>query len=160
MDPQLPLQRRLLRYSLRNARHHSQALSRMDLQSQSWNTLGDGSQVRSNETADGRGARPFLEGRERTAEPSQAFGMVSPWHAAVNLKAMFVYGADFSSAWRVVASSVFLTLPLSRARSPSDRSRSRTGCFWGSHCVLGFTRLLRWRARESFDYSGEFRSVG
>ena len=96
------------------------ALERMDLQSQSWEYASEmvlksvRMQLRTAEVP-----VRFLKDREGRAEPPQARGLDSPWKAAwINLRAMFVYGADFfvfKPGLVAVALGLLLTLPLASA---------------------------------------------
>ena len=88
----------LLRHPLRHARHHAR---RARADGPPIAVLGvrvrDGAQVRAHAPAHRRRCRlRFLKDREGRLSHHKRSGWFSPWHAAwINLRAMFVYGADF-----------------------------------------------------------------
>ncbi len=94
------------------------ALRRMDLQSQSWEYASEmvlksvHMKLRTEEVP-----IRFLKDREGRLSHHRRSGWFSPWHAAwINLRAMFVYGADFflyKPGLLVLALGLLLTLPLS-----------------------------------------------
>src|SRR5262249_30271615 len=94
------------------------ALRRMDLQSQSWEYASEMvlKSVRMKlQTAEV--PVHFLKDQEGRFSHHKRAGWFSPWHAAwINLKAMFVYGADFflfRHGLLLVAVGLLLTLPMS-----------------------------------------------
>ena len=96
----------------------SDALERMDLRSQSWEYASEmvlksvHMELRTEEVP-----IRFLKDREGRLSHHKRSGWFSPWQAAwINLRAMFVYGADFflsSPACCCCALGLLLTLPLS-----------------------------------------------
>ena len=108
------------------------AFERMDLQSQSWEYASE-MVLKSVHMALRTTEVPvrFLKDREGRVSHHDGSGWFSPWQAAwINLRAMFVYGADF-----FVFKPGFVLLGLGppadaaahvRRRSPSGRSRSRS----------------------------------
>jgi len=94
------------------------ALERMDLRSQSWEYASE--MVLKSVHMDLRTEEVpirFLKDREGRLSHHKRSGWFSPWHAAwINLRAMFVYGADFflyKPGLLVLALGLLLTLPLS-----------------------------------------------
>jgi glycosyltransferase involved in cell wall biosynthesis len=95
-----------------------EALERMDLRSQSWEYASEmvlksvHMRLRTEEVP-----IRFLKDREGRLSHHKRSGWFSPWHAAwINLRAMFVYGADFflfKPGVLVLALGLLLTLPLS-----------------------------------------------
>jgi glycosyltransferase involved in cell wall biosynthesis len=93
-------------------------LQRMDLRSQSWEYASE--MVLKSVHMDLRTEEVpirFLKDREGRLSHHKRSGWFSPWHAAwINLRAMFVYGADFflyKPGLLVLALGLLLTLPLS-----------------------------------------------
>jgi glycosyltransferase involved in cell wall biosynthesis len=93
------------------------ALRRMDLQSQSWEYASEMvlKSVRMNLRTAEVPVR-FLKDREGRSSHHKRAGWFSPWHAAwINIKAMFVYGADFflfRPGLLIVTVGLLLTLPM------------------------------------------------
>jgi glycosyltransferase involved in cell wall biosynthesis len=94
------------------------ALERMDLRSQSWEYASEMvlKSVHMRLTTEEVPIR-FLKDREGRLSHHKRSGWFSPWHAAwINLRAMFVYGADFflfKPGLVLLALGLLLTLPLS-----------------------------------------------
>src|SRR6202044_1900848 len=94
------------------------ALERMGLRSQSWEYASEMvlKSVHMKLKTDEVPIR-FLKDREGRLSHHKRSGWFSPWAAAwINLRAMFVYGADFFLFWPGVVFTIFgvaLTLPLS-----------------------------------------------
>jgi glycosyltransferase involved in cell wall biosynthesis len=94
------------------------ALARMDLQSQSWEYASEMvlKSVHMGLRTDEVPIR-FLKDRDGRLSHHKRSGWFSPWHAAwINLRAMFVYGADFflfKPGLLLLALGLLLTLPLS-----------------------------------------------
>src|SRR5207247_5139600 len=94
------------------------ALRKMDLQSQSWEYASEmvlksvRMQLRTAEVP-----VRFLKDQEGRFSHHKRSGWFSPWHAAwINLKAMFIYGADFflfRPGMLLLALGLLLTLPMS-----------------------------------------------
>ena len=135
----------------------------MDLRSQSWEYASEmvlksvHMQLRTEEVP-----IRFLKDREGRLSHHKRSGWFSPWQAAwINLRAMFVYGANFflfKPGLVLLALGLLLTLPLVVRRShASGRSRSRctgccSGCRWrslGLQCV--YMGML---SQVFFDYAG------
>jgi glycosyltransferase involved in cell wall biosynthesis len=94
------------------------ALRRMDLQSQSWEYASE--MVLKSVRMDLRTAEVpvrFLKDQEGRFSHHKRAGWFSPWHAAwINLKAMFVYGADFflfRPGLVLLTLGLLLTIPMS-----------------------------------------------
>ncbi len=93
------------------------ALARMDLQSQSWEYASEMvlKSVRMNLRTTEVPVR-FLKDQEGRFSHHKRSGWFSPWHAAwINLKAMFIYGADFflfRPGLALLVIGLLLTLPL------------------------------------------------
>jgi glycosyltransferase involved in cell wall biosynthesis len=95
-----------------------EALARMDLRSQSWEYASEmvlksvHMRLRTEEVP-----IRFLRDKEGRLSHHKRSGWFSPWHAAwINLRAMFVYGAEFflyKPGLLVLAVGLLLTLPLS-----------------------------------------------
>jgi hypothetical protein len=94
------------------------ALKRMDLRSQSWEYASEMvlKSVRMNLRTTDVPVR-FLKDQEGRTSHHKRVGWFSPWHAAwINMKAMFVYGADFflfRPGVLVLLVGLLLTLPMS-----------------------------------------------
>jgi len=141
----------------------SDALRKMDLQSQSWEYASEMvlKSVRMNLRTAEVPVR-FLKDQKGRLSHHKRAGWFSPWHAAwINLKAMFIYGADFF-LYRPGLISLFtgllLTLPLSRGPvSVGPITFSLHWMLFGlTLCVLGLHGFyLGALARVFFDYSGE-----
>src|SRR5262249_56337032 len=96
----------------------SEALRKMDLQSQSWEYASE--MVLKSVRMKLRTAEVpvrFLKDEKGRLSHHKRAGWFSPWHAAwINLKAMFVYGADFflyRPGLLLLFTGLLLTLPLS-----------------------------------------------
>lgn len=141
------------------------ALYRMDLQSQSWEYASEmvlksvRMQLRTTEVP-----VRFLKDEKGRLSHHKRAGWFSPWHAAwINLRAMFVYGADFflyRPGLLVLFVGLLLTLPLSRG--PLTVGPITFSLHWMlfglTLCVLGLHGFyLGALARMFFDYSGEPR---
>src|SRR5262245_37202950 len=141
------------------------ALSRMDLQSQSWEYASEmvlksvRMQLRTTEVP-----VRFLKDEKGRLSHHKRSGWFSPWHAAwINLKAMFVYGADFflyRPGVLLLSIGLVLTLPLSRG--PVTLGPITFSLHWMllglTLCVLGLHGFyVGALARVFFDYSGEFK---
>ncbi|HET7538356.1 MAG TPA: glycosyltransferase family 2 protein [Polyangiaceae bacterium] len=142
------------------------AFSRMDLQSQSWEYASE--MVLKSVHMKLRTAEVpirFLKDREGRTSHHKRSGWFSPWHAAwINLRAMFVYGANFflfKPGLVLLCLGSLLTFPLTfgpLTLGPITFSR-----FWmllgvslallGLQCV--FMGIL---SQVFFDYSGEVRA--
>jgi glycosyltransferase involved in cell wall biosynthesis len=142
-----------------------EALRRMDLQSQSWEYASEMvlKSVRMNLRTAEVPVR-FLKDAKGRLSHHKREGWFSPWHAAwINLKAMFVYGADFflyRPGLLLLFMGLLLTLPLSRG--PIDAGPITFSLHWMllglTLCVLGLHGFyLGALARVFFDHSGETR---
>jgi glycosyltransferase involved in cell wall biosynthesis len=140
-----------------------EALERMDLRSQSWEYASEmvlksvHMHLRTEEVP-----IRFLKDREGRLSHHKRSGWFSPWHAAwINLRAMFVYGADFflyKPGLLVLALGLLLTLPLSLG--PVTLGPITFSLHWmllgvslatlGLQCV--YMGIL---SQVFFDYSGE-----
>jgi glycosyltransferase involved in cell wall biosynthesis len=139
------------------------ALRRMDLQSQSWEYASEMvlKSVRMNLRTAEVPVR-FLKDEEGRLSHHKRAGWFSPWQAAwINLKAMFVYGADFflfRPGLLLLFTGLLLTLPLSRG--PVRVGPITFSLHW---MLLGLTLFVLGLhgfyvgalARVLFDYSGE-----
>jgi glycosyltransferase involved in cell wall biosynthesis len=140
-----------------------EALRNMDLQSQSWEYASEmvlksvRMKLRTSEVP----VRFFKDEKGRLSHHKRA-GWFSPWHAAwINLKAMFVYGADFflyRPGLLLLFIGLLLTLPLSRG--PMTVGPITFSLHWMllglTLCVLGLHGFyVGALARVFFDYSGE-----
>ena len=142
------------------------ALERMDLRSQSWEYASEmvlksvHMKLRTEEVP-----IRFLKDREGRLSHHKRSGWFSPWQAAwINLRAMFVYGADFflyKPGFILLALGLLLTLPLSLG--PVTVGPITFSLHWmlfglslailGLQCVyLGILSQLL------FDYTGEVRA--
>src|SRR5215468_636069 len=141
------------------------ALRKMDLQSQSWEYASE--MVLKSVRMKLRTAEVpvrFLKDQKGRLSHHKRAGWFSPWHAAwINLKAMFVYGADFflfRPGLLLLFTGLLLTLPLSRG--PVTVGPITFSLHWMllglTLCVLGLHGFyVGALARVFFDYSGETR---
>jgi hypothetical protein len=115
------------------------ALKRMDLQSQSWEYASEMvlKSVRMNLRTTEVPVR-FLKDQEGRTSHHKRAGWFSPWHAAwINMKAMFVYGADFflfRPGLLLLLLGLLLTLPMSLG--PISLGRVTFSLYW---MLLGLT---------------------
>jgi glycosyltransferase involved in cell wall biosynthesis len=141
------------------------ALIRMDLQSQSWEYASEmvlksvHMELRTSEVP-----VRFLKDREGRLSHHKRSGWFSPWQAAwINLRAMFVYGADFfvlKPGLVVLALGLLFTLPL--AGGPIDVGPVTLSLYWMllgmALTSLGLTAVLLGAvAQVLFDYTGRFK---
>ena len=142
-----------------------EALRRMDLQSQSWEYASE-MVLKSVRMKLGTTEVPvrFLKDEKGRLSHHKRAGWFSPWHAAwINLKAMFVYGADFflyRPGLMLLCAGLLLTLPLSRG--PVRVGPIAFSLHWMllglTLCVLGLHGFYGGAlARVFLDYSGETR---
>ena len=142
-----------------------EALRRMDLHSQSWEYASEMvlKSVRMNLRTSEVPVRFLKDEKGRLSHHKRA-GWFSPWHAAwINLKAMFVYGADFflyRPGLLLLFVGLALTLPLSRG--PVRVGPITFSLHWMllglTLCVLGLHGFyVGALARVFFDYSGEIK---
>src|SRR5271165_1656408 len=139
------------------------ALCRMDLQSQSWEYASE--MVLKSVRMELRTAEVpvrFLKDQEGRFSHHKTSGWFSPWHAAwINLKAMFIYGADFflfRPGLIVLFFGLLLTLPMTFG--PVAVGRITFSLYW---MLLGLTLsvlglhgfYLGSLARVFFDYGGD-----
>ena len=106
----------------------------------------------------------FYKDREGRLSHHKRSGWLSPWKAAwINLRAMFVYGADFfvlRPGWVLLALGLALTLPLSFG--PITVGPITFSLYW---MLAGFTATLLglqgvymgWIARIFYDFTGAAR---
>ena len=159
----------LLRHPLRHAWRHEGRLPPHGSLAVVGVRVRDGPEVGAAEPARRRGPGALLQGPRRAAQPPQAFGLDSPWKAAwINLRAMFVYGADFFlykpgvillavraahvRRWR----SVPLTLGPIVILAALDAPRLSRIAVLGLQCVyMGICR-----SRSSPDYAGIVAGAG
>ena len=114
----------LLRHPLRHAGHHPRragahgpAVPVVGVR------VGDGAEVGAHGAAHRRGAGPLPQGPRGPAQPPQAPGWFSPFAAAwINLRAMFVYGADFF----LVQAGLALLAARAAADAAADASATST----------------------------------
>jgi glycosyltransferase involved in cell wall biosynthesis len=139
------------------------ALKRMDLRSQSWEYASEMvlKSVRMNLRTTEVPVR-FLKDQEGRTSHHKRAGWFSPWHAAwINMKAMFVYGADFflfRPGLLVLLVGLLLTLPMSLG--PLRVGPVTFSLYW---MLLGLTLSVLGLhgvyvgalARVIFDYGGE-----
>jgi glycosyltransferase involved in cell wall biosynthesis len=139
------------------------ALKRMDLQSQSWEYASEMvlKSVRMNLRTAEVPVR-FLKDQEGRTSHHKRAGWFSPWHAAwINMKAMFIYGADFflfRPGMALFLLGLILTLPMSFG--PISIGRVTFSLYW---MLLGLTLSVLGLhgvyvgalARVIFDYRGE-----
>jgi len=139
------------------------ALARMDLRSQSWEYASEmvlksvHMQLRTEEVP-----IRFLKDREGRLSHHKRSGWFSPWHAAwINLRAMFVYGADFflfKPGIVLLALGSLLTFPLSLG--PITLGPVTLSLHWMllgmSLALLGLQSFyMGILAKVFFDYTGE-----
>ena len=134
-----------------------EALRRMDLQSQSWEYASE-MVLKSVRMKLGTAEVPvrFLKDEKGRLSHHKRAGWFSPWHAAwINLKAMFVYGADFflyRPGLMLLCAGLLLTLPLSRG--PVRVGPIAFSLHWmllGLPCMsLGCTASMAEHSRECF----------
>jgi glycosyltransferase involved in cell wall biosynthesis len=140
-----------------------EALSRMDLHSQSWEYASEMvlKSVRMNLRTAEVPVR-FLKDQEGRFSHHKRAGWFSPWHAAwINLKAMFVYGADFflfRPGLLLLFVGLLLTLPMTFG--PVSIGAVTFSLHWMllglALSVLGLHGFyVGSLARVFFDYSGE-----
>jgi glycosyltransferase involved in cell wall biosynthesis len=140
-----------------------QALERMELRSQSWEYASEmvlksvHMRLRTEEVP-----IRFLKDREGRLSHHKRSGWFSPWHAAwINLRAMFIYGADFflfKPGYVLLALGSILTFPLSLG--PITLGPVTFSLHWMllgvSLSVLGLQCIyMGILAQVFFDYSGE-----
>lgn len=140
-----------------------EALQRMDLRSQSWEYASE--MVLKSVHMGLRTAEVpirFLKDREGRLSHHRRSGWFSPWHAAwINLRAMFVYGADFflyKPGLLMLALGLLLTLPLSfGALSVGPITFSLHWMLLGvSLSIVGLQSVFMGILTQVFfDYSGE-----
>src|SRR5207245_2264963 len=141
------------------------ALARMDLQSQSWEYASEmvlksvHMRLRTCEVP-----VSFLRDRDGRVSHHKRLGWFSPWQAAwINLRAMFIYGADFfvfKPGLFLVALGLLLTLPLSLG--PVTVGPITFSLYWMlsgvTLCLLGLQSFfLGCIARLFYDYTGTTR---
>ena len=141
------------------------ALCRMDLQSQSWEYASE--MVLKSVRMELRTAEVpvcFLKDQEGRFSHHKRAGWFSPWHAAwINLRAMFIYGADFflyRPGLLLLLVRLLLTLPMTFG--PVRVGPITFSLYW---MLLGLTLSVLGLhgfyvgalARVFFDYSGETR---
>jgi hypothetical protein len=106
----------------------------------------------------------FLKDREGRLSHHKRSGWFSPWQAAwINLKAMFIYGADFfvlKPGFLALAAGLLLTLPLSFG--PVSLGRVTFSLHWMlagvTLTLLGLQGVyLGWVARLFYDFTGRER---
>jgi hypothetical protein len=141
------------------------ALIRMDLQSQSWEYASE--MVLKSVHMDLRTAEVpvrFLKDREGRLSHHKRSGWFSPWQAAwINLRAMFVYGADFfvlKPGLVALGLGMLLTVPL--VGGPIDIGPLTLSLYWMllgmALTSLGLTAVLLGAvAQVLFDYTGRFK---
>jgi glycosyltransferase involved in cell wall biosynthesis len=141
------------------------ALVRMDLQSQSWEYASE-MVLKSVHMGLRTSEVPvrFLKDREGRLSHHKRAGWFSPWQAAwINLRAMFVYGADFfvfKPGLVALALGLLLTVPL--AGGPIDLGPITLSLYWMllgmALTSLGLTAVLLGAvAQVLFDYTGRFK---
>jgi len=139
------------------------ALVRMDLQSQSWEYASEMvlKSVRMNLQTSEVPVR-FLKDQEGRSSHHKRAGWFSPWHAAwINMRAMFIYGADFflfKPGILVLLAGLLLTLPL--AFGPVTVGPVTFSLHWMllglALSVLGLHGIYTGAiARIFFDYKGD-----
>jgi glycosyltransferase involved in cell wall biosynthesis len=141
------------------------ALVRMDLQSQSWEYASE--MVLKSVHMDLRTSEVpvrFLKDREGRLSHHKRSGWFSPWQAAwINLRAMFVYGADFfvlKPGLVVLGLGLLITVPL--VGGPIDIGPVTLSLYWMllgmALTSLGLTAVLLGAvAQVLFDYTGRFK---
>jgi glycosyltransferase involved in cell wall biosynthesis len=138
------------------------ALTRMDLQSESWEYASEmvlksvHMHLRTSEVP-----VRFLKDREGRVSHHKRQGWFSPWQAAwINLRAMFVYGADFfvfKPGLILLALGLLITVPL--AGGPIDIGPLVLSLYWAMLglvlTLIGLTSVLMGAvAQVLFDYTG------
>lgn len=141
------------------------ALIRMDLQSQSWEYASE-MVLKSVHMGLRTSEVPvrFLKDREGRLSHHKRSGWFSPWQAAwINLRAMFVYGADFfvlKPGLVLLGLGLLFTLPL--AGGPIDLGPVTLSLYFMllglALTLLGLTAVLLGAvAQVLFDYTGRFK---
>ena len=141
------------------------ALIRMDLQSQSWEYASE-MVLKSVHMGLRTSEVPvrFLKDREGRLSHHKRSGWFSPWQAAwINLRAMFVYGADFfvlKPGLIALALGLLLTVPL--VGGPIDIGPVTLSLYWMllgmALTSIGLTAVLLGAiAQVLFDYTGRFK---
>jgi glycosyltransferase involved in cell wall biosynthesis len=141
------------------------ALQRLQLESQSWEYASE--MVLKSVHLRLRTAEvpvKFYKDREGRLSHHKRSGWFSPWQAAwINLRAMFVYGADFfvlRPGWVLLVLGLLLTLPLTFG--PISVGRVTFSFYW---MLAGFAATLLglqgvymgWLARIFYDFTGAVR---
>jgi len=143
----------------------TEALRQMELHSQSWEYASEMvlKSVRMNLRTAEVPVR-FLKDQKGRMSHHKRAGWFSPWQAAwINLKAMFVYGADFflfRPGLLLLCAGLLLTLPLSRGpvRVGPVTFSLHWMLFGLTLCVLGLHGFyVGALARIFYDYSGEIK---
>jgi glycosyltransferase involved in cell wall biosynthesis len=141
------------------------ALARLRLESQSWEYASE--MVLKSVHMELRTAEVpvrFLKDREGRLSHHKRSGWFSPWEAAwINLKAMFIYGADFfvlKPGFLALAAGLLLTLPLSFG--PVSLGPVTFSLHWMlagvTLTLLGLQGVyLGWVARLLYDFTGRER---
>jgi glycosyltransferase involved in cell wall biosynthesis len=139
-----------------------EALTRMDLQSQSWEYASE--MVLKSVHMDLRTSEVpvrFLKDRDGRVSHHKRMGWFSPWQAAwINLRAMFIYGSDFfvfKPGLVLLALGLLITIPL--AGGPIDIGPVQLSLYWGMLglvlTLIGLTSVLMGAvAQVLFDYTG------
>jgi hypothetical protein len=143
----------------------TEALGRLQLESQSWEYASE--MVLKSVHLRLRTAEvpvKFYKDREGRLSHHKRSGWLSPWKAAwINLRAMFVYGADFfvlRPGWVLLVLGLLLTLPLTFG--PISVGRITFSLYW---MLAGFAAALLgiqgvymgWIARIFYDFTGTAR---
>jgi glycosyltransferase involved in cell wall biosynthesis len=143
----------------------TEALARMDLQSQSWEYASE--IVLKSVHMDLRTSEVpvrFLKDRDGRVSHHKRMGWFSPWQAAwINLRAMFVYGSDFfvfKPGLALLALGLLITLPL--AGGPIDIGPFVLSLYWAMAglvlTLMGLTSVLMGAVSQVlFDYTGRAR---
>src|SRR5215469_6632430 len=141
------------------------ALQRLQLESQSWEYASE--MVLKSVHLRLRIAEvpvKFYKDREGRLSHHKRSGWFSPWQAAwINLRAMFVYGADFfvlRPGWPLLVLGLLLTLPLTFG--PIAVGRVTFSLYWMfagfAASVLGLQGVyMGWLARIFYDFTGTTR---
>jgi glycosyltransferase involved in cell wall biosynthesis len=142
-----------------------EALTRMDLQSQSWEYASE--MVLKSVHMDLRTSEVpvrFLKDREGRVSHHKRMGWFSPWSAAwINLRAMFIYGSDFfvfKPGLVLLALGLLMTVPL--VGGPIDLGPLTLSLYWALLgmvvTIIGLTSVLMGAvAQVLFDYTGVAR---